>query len=462
MDNKGIQTAGDVDIQEVVIITPEGRETDIRQYIAEMNVFEDMFRPGMYGNIMMIDAGNLASKLPIVGEEYVRIKFTTPSLGSSVHKQFKVYKISDKRMLSDTNKQSYIVHFISTEVFLDLSQPVWAAFGKPGGKAVDIALEIYNNYLSTPRLGEGSAPSKLNLWGAPANEVYFISPGWSAIHCMQFLASKSLPLVGTAPNFMFWESNKCWHFANVEAVIRNAVDSGAIFCDYIYMANNLSGNRTSGAQIEDSAVDVPYRKDIDQEFKKVEDFEVVESFNYLKNMQNGYFANRLMTMEVLDKEFSIIDYNHIDRYNDYKHMENIGGLTDVAPFRPDTLPGQYIQVYPQHRKMLQQGPGDTTQEAAPHSKIEQTMPRRVSLVQELSNFKIVLTVPGRTDAEVGNIIYFSYPDSSPRDKTDKAGDFEDAYYSGYYMITAIRHKVTLQKHMMIMEAVKDSYRKAKI
>jgi hypothetical protein len=27
------------------------------------------------------------------------------------------------------------------------------------------------------------------------------------------------------------------------------------------------------------------------------------------------------------------------------------------------------------------------------------------------------------------------------------------------MITAIRHKVTLQKHMMIMELVKDSYKK---
>jgi hypothetical protein len=30
-------------------------------------------------------------------------------------------------------------------------------------------------------------------------------------------------------------------------------------------------------------------------------------------------------------------------------------------------------------------------------------------------------------------------------------------YSGYYLITAIRHKINSLKHMMIMELVKDSY-----
>jgi hypothetical protein len=462
LDNKGIQTAGDVNIEECVIITPEGREVDIRQYIGELNVYEDMFRPGMYGNVLMIDAGNLAAKLPIIGEEYIRMKITTPSLKSSIHKQFKVYKVSDKRMLSDTNKQSYIVHFISTEVFLDLSQPVWGAFGGQEQPAGGIADNIYNQYLATPRLGEGSAPTKLIQIGAAASKLQFISPGWSAVHCMQFVASKAMALGRKSPSFLFWESNKAWYFANIEALIDNTIKSGGIFCDYIYMANNLSGSRSSGAQPEGSTVEVPYSKDIDQEFKKVEDFEVIESFNYLKNMQNGYFANRLMTVDLLEKDFKISNYTHTDRYNDYVHLENIGGLTDVAPFRPDTLTGQYLQVYPQHKKMLVETAGETDSAMLPHYGIEEVMPRRVSVVQELSNFKIVLTVPGRTDNEVGNIIYFSYPDSSPRDQTDKAGEFEDAYYSGYYLVTAIRHKITLQKHMMIMEAVKDSYRKGKI
>ena len=48
------------------------------------------------------------------------------------------------------------------------------------------------------------------------------------------------------------------------------------------------------------------------------------------------------------------------------------------------------------------------------------------------------------------------PNTGPRGEEDKADRNEDKFYSGRYLITAIRHKVTLQKHMMIMEIVKES------
>ena len=37
----------------------------------------------------------------------------------------------------------------------------------------------------------------------------------------------------------------------------------------------------------------------------------------------------------------------------------------------------------------------------------------------------------------------------------------DKFYTGSYLITAIRHKVTLQSHHMIMEIVKDSMNAAR-
>ena len=41
------------------------------------------------------------------------------------------------------------------------------------------------------------------------------------------------------------------------------------------------------------------------------------------------------------------------------------------------------------------------------------------------------------------------------DKSDKG----DAFYSGTYLITAIHHKVTLNRHTMIMEIVKDALKR---
>jgi hypothetical protein len=74
----------------------------------------------------------------------------------------------------------------------------------------------------------------------------------------------------------------------------------------------------------------------------------------------------------------------------------------------------------------------------------------------MDNLKLQITVPGRTDAEIGSIIYLSYPMARPRNNEDYALGNEDPIFSGFYLVTAIRHKITLIKHTMTMEIVKDS------
>ena len=54
------------------------------------------------------------------------------------------------------------------------------------------------------------------------------------------------------------------------------------------------------------------------------------------------------------------------------------------------------------------------------------------------------------------MLYFSYPDISPKAETDSSKTNEDKYYSGNYLVTAIRHKINLYKHTMTMELVKDA------
>ena len=82
-------------------------------------------------------------------------------------------------------------------------------------------------------------------------------------------------------------------------------------------------------------------------------------------------------------------------------------------------------------------------------------------MNELSTIKLILTVPGRSDAEVGNIIYLRYPQARPRDGEDSNISLDDPMYSGFYLVTAIHHKFNHLKHVMIMEVCKDSVQKTK-
>jgi hypothetical protein len=75
---------------------------------------------------------------------------------------------------------------------------------------------------------------------------------------------------------------------------------------------------------------------------------------------------------------------------------------------------------------------------------------------DLTNVKLHITVPGRTDVEVGNMLYFSYPAVEAGAKTDEEDRKEDKQYSGYYLITAINHKINNIEHTMTMELTKDS------
>ena len=44
----------------------------------------------------------------------------------------------------------------------------------------------------------------------------------------------------------------------------------------------------------------------------------------------------------------------------------------------------------------------------------------------------------------------------PKDASDTGSTGQDKLYSGFYIITAIHHKVNRLSHEMIMEVVKDS------
>ena len=453
--NKELATqAGDIDLQEVVIIKSDGLEVNIKGgFIGELNLFEDMYRGGLYGNILVIDTINLPQALGITGDEYLRLKITTPSKDTKflINKTFKVYSITDRIMLGDTGKQSYIIHFTSPEVFIDALSPVYKTFKY---KTISsLAAEVFNTYLAVGSSGKDSG-SKFNIIGDTTNSMQFTSPGWRPMKILNWLASKALGAGYKNPGYLFYESNKGFYFVNTEQLIDIAIKTQTVYSEYIYMANNVSSGQESVERLG---------SDINFQYRKAMDLKVIETFNGLKNTQSGYLANRLYTFDVIRKTHNVTDYDHIDSWNNYKHLGQIGGvakpLVATGPSSDGSgalrSPVGMNQIYMQHDQLytgVKNNVGDY---------IEKVMPIRTSTLAELTNFKLELTVPGRTDIEVGFVILLRYPDASPRSETDKNVYRDDELYSGYYIITAIRHKITHTKHVMVLELVKDSFTRIK-
>ena len=124
---EGLEYAGQVLIEELVLITAEGstgmqfgQRIKLDEFLVELNIFEDMFKNYMYGTIVLTDSRNLIDIFKIQGREKLIVRLRTPSFLPTdiISKTFNIFRLSDRvvvpnKINSDT--QNYTLHFVSPE-----------------------------------------------------------------------------------------------------------------------------------------------------------------------------------------------------------------------------------------------------------------------------------------------------------------------------------------------------------
>jgi hypothetical protein len=172
---------------------------------------------------------------------------------------------------------------------------------------------------------------------------------------------------------------------------------------------------------------------------------------------------------LIKKEHKHWIYDHGMAFQDYKHMESYK-IVDKKYVEDDTkkfnsiFPFNVMRSYNTKSFMSTINPGvlDYTEESV-DLKPEKFIGQRNSLLMDINTLKMSIEVPGRTDCEVGKIIEFFYPNvDSKNSETTKEEDktLWDPLISGYYLITALHHRITPFQHSMFLEISKDSYKNA--
>ena len=73
--------------------------------------------------------------------------------------------------------------------------------------------------------------------------------------------------------------------------------------------------------------------------------------------------------------------------------------------------------------------------------------------------KVNITVPGRCDYTVGQIVELTLYKKQPMRKRDRQEDLIDNVNSGKYLVSAINHQVSVEGHTCFIELIKDSMKK---
>lgn len=438
--NTGVQSGQDVIIERLSLISSTNTITPLLDFLVELSIYEDINSNVLTGHLILSDSRGLIDKLPIIGDELLSIKITTPTFTQSIEKTFRTYRISDRTIVRDNNTQTYILHFSSIELFYDVSLPLYLPFS---GRIQDVVERIYLDFISTSReyeisnndskIQEIDSITPLLLLNEIENKVKYVSPGWTPFKNLNWLASKSIAKDETASSFLFWESNKAFYFGSVEYLMKEGI-------------NRSIGTYTptvSGLYNELGTVDHNREKFI------LSDLKIVENFDQIKNLTNGYLASSVIDVDVYNREYNVIQYDYVEQYKNQFHTSG-DGIKSIPLFLKDGIRNpSYLQDFRVRNSALYNSFPDNVDQ-----KMKDYYGNRRSSLIELTNMKLNATIPGRTDIEVGMSMTIKYPAMNGIDtKTDEG---LDRMYSGNYLITAINHRINRINHRMSVECVKDS------
>ena len=97
---------------------------------------------------------------------------------------------------------------------------------------------------------------------------------------------------------------------------------------------------------------------------------------------------------------------------------------------------------------------------AKQNNVENWLLQRQAQISEFGNIIVTFTVPGNSSRHVGDLIEFAVPTHIPEDDSGISSvQFGHQLYSGYYLISKIRHIITNEKFEMDLELIKNSFAK---
>ena len=409
--SEGLSFLGQVDLEKVELISHSGSAVNILTLVQDFTLYEDIFSTTLSGYILVQDAIDLVSTLPMIGQEMLTFQFSTPSIQTKVSKTMYIYKM---QILSvKPRSQTYMLHFCSQELIMSANSKISKAYS---GKISDTVVDIFRDkkYLN----------SSSTLYVEETKNSYSFIPAYGTpIETINWLTHKSMNVNGT-PNYIFFESNQSFEYVSVEKLMTLPTVRDYIFAD-------VDPNTVTG-----------YDGDKDKQYSIVQELSPTTSFDYLKNLNSGMFASRLHTIDLTTKNINVTTYDYLSNFGKTKHL-------DGYPMRTDTLARKKAaSVYFIEKNNYQTG-------SFKQQGYSNFFLQRNSLLEQLNSFKLNITVPGRCDIKVGNTIHLTMPKLKQlvSDEVDKPSE----YYTGKYLITAIRHQIIGGKHSMKMEIISDSF-----
>ena len=541
----------------------------------ELNFYEDIYSPIVSGDITLTDTVGLIESFPIIGEEILDVSFSTagadlpPTSGPAavggsppasespkqVINRFRVYKVDPPVQVTD-NSRTIKLYFVTDNQFTNLLSKVRKIYPTkqniPNTKTADndklytladMARDIFKDFfIGKKKPLKQPATRKPFLVEPTRYKAEIVIPNWNPFKAISFLASKAVSAnpETKGANFVFYQTLQGFRFVSIETLMLGGFrlfkeeEQSVVEAKYPHLVRNA--NLETATNDKQSHIPI-YRDDPEIEesmkpfvasykympanmgenkqssYESVTSFRLVDSFDTMKNVALGMYANRVITHDLIRMKVDRKDFHYVTPPSTVSVIEADGSVTSqqnteegdpektqidasvsteigrLCSDNADFLgkPEAHISLVPTtfgQAGALNTGPkkgisigkdnllqaiaqednkdssGHDVKEDIKENHVEDVIARRISQRLQLDSVKINFSAPGDSSREVGDLISFDFPTENSKVAATSGRGAGHKYYSGKFLITSLRHKITQNEYTMHVEAIKDGYKSA--
>jgi hypothetical protein len=418
------------------LILGSGEKIDLSLLIMELSIYEDLFSPTMTGELIITDSQNFINAFNINGFNFIHFVFSKqdPDDPSAFDKYFRVRKIGERKPTTRSN-QVYGIQFCSEELFISEQTKVLKSYQEY--LISDIVDDILTTFLQVDDSKMGGVQTTKNTYN-------FIIPKMKPFEAINWLATYAQPDDESYPgaDMLFYENRYGFNFQSLQAMM----DQDSI-ATYTFDPQNVPGSTTEGP---------------DTALNKILGYRFVDNFDSLKGISTGMFANKLISLDILTRTANVTVFNYDTYYDTGIHLNEYGVTTNYTnrfdQSVTDTSEAVLKMAVGNSQDRLAdivQNDSDTYATVAPDIGLETYVPYRTAQLAAAMYTKLEIHIPGNPALSVGDVIEIKIPSLANR-PNDTSEPLDDAY-SGYYLISALRHMLDITgTYVNVLELIKDS------
>lgn len=410
-------------VKNINLVKSSDNYIDIVDIFSMVSIYESILTPFITAEITITDSNNLLADYPLLGGEFVRIRYNAPG-GDETTKVSLVMRITGiSNLVIAEKKQTYTINLISHEGFKNMHSSISKSFT---GDGTTIVSKIFNDYLYTPET------AKKIVTDPSSGSLKFVCPRWKPTQAINWVAGKTLSFGDGKPSFFFYETTKNFFFTSTETLF----DRNANICvtDKYY---EMQSDRPEGKLKRGYHYKVPGIPIIgadgkpksgmtaDESYQNVDKFNIDIRGQYLKDVRDGHLFTKNITHDLYNKSYKVQEYSYFKDFHKLTRLANVNKYPTNDMY-PDT-----------DIKITMTSMDAKLHDNSRNTFSEQYLLNRRLVMQQVNDMVISnFQVPGHPIINAGRLVEFNFP------KIKTPVGPQDQYepkYKGLYLIRDCIH-----------------------